>query len=246
MKSIGVNVAAADKASTGAMRAAVATRVREISIMTQRPFYHEGMRAYQDRYDGRRISDALERNRKHYEFWEDELELIETAPFLFIATAWDGYVDCSVKSGNPGFIKVFPPNIIEFPEYDGNSMYRTIGNIAKNPNIGLLFVRFDGKSRRMRINGRAEILESAEDLSRHHGAKLVVRVTCEIYPNCPRYVPNLTAGIASVHSPRPGYEPPPPEWKQWDFLKPHLPHDDPHFGTPSIEPVAEPPKNLPE
>ncbi len=36
--------------------------------------------------------------------------------------------------------------MIEFPEYDGNSMYRTIGNIAKNPNVGLLFVRFDGKS----------------------------------------------------------------------------------------------------
>src|SRR5262245_37643182 len=120
------------------------------------------MRDYQDRYDGRRISDALERHRKHDEFWEDELELIHSAPFVFIATAWGEYVDCSIKSGDPGFVKVIGPNILEYPEYDGNSMYRTIGNISKNPNVGLLFIRFDGKSRRIRINGRAQILETPE------------------------------------------------------------------------------------
>ena len=45
--------------------------------MWQRPFYHAGMSELQDRFDGRRVAEAIERHRKHYEFWDDEKELIE-------------------------------------------------------------------------------------------------------------------------------------------------------------------------
>jgi uncharacterized protein len=111
-------------------------------------------------------------------------------------------------------------------------MYRTLGNIHRNPNVGLLFVRFDGKSFRTRIRGRATIDDTAETLERHHGAKVVVRVTCEIFPNCPRYIPNLMGDSDSVPAnpfvPRPGYEPPPPEWKSRDYLKDVLSKYDPH------------------
>jgi hypothetical protein len=120
--------------------------------MWQRAFYHEGMSELQDRFDGRRVAEAIERHRKHYEFWDDEKQLIETSPFFFIGTSHADYVDCNIKSGDPGFVKIVGPNILEYPEYDGNSMYRTLGNLSRNPNVGLLFVRFDGKSRRMRIN----------------------------------------------------------------------------------------------
>ncbi len=119
--------------------------------MWDRPFFHEGMREFQDRYDGRRVAEAIETKRKHYEFWDDEKELIQSSPFFFIATTWQDYVDCSIRSGDPGFVRIVGPNVLEYPEYDGNSMYRTIGNIAKNPNVGLLFVRFDGRSRRIRV-----------------------------------------------------------------------------------------------
>ena len=37
-----------------------------------RDFFHEGMREFQDLFDGRRTAEAIETNRKHYEFWEDE------------------------------------------------------------------------------------------------------------------------------------------------------------------------------
>ena len=77
--------------------------------------------------------------------------------FGFIASSWKGYIDCNIKSGDPGFVKIIDGGIIEYPEYDGNSMYRTAGNIIKNPNVALLFVNFDGKSRRIRINGQASI-----------------------------------------------------------------------------------------
>ena len=79
-------------------------------------------------------------------------------------------------------------------------MYRTAGNISKNPNVALLFVNFDGKSRRIRINGYASIHHDAQSLKLHFGAKFVVRIKCEIYPNCPRYVPNLHDKELSVQN----------------------------------------------
>lgn len=204
--------------------------------MWQRPFFHEGMRELQDRFDGRRVAETIEHHRKHYEFWDHEKELIETSPFFFIATSWKDYSDCSIKSGDPGFVKIVCPNIIEYPEYDGNSMYRTLGNLSRNPNVGLLFVRFDGKSLRMRVNGRASILEDAEAKARHFGAQLVVRIECEIYPNCPRYVPDLAGAASSPYVPREGEPPPPPpEWKKRDYIRDILPAGDPHAAVVRVQ-----------
>lgn len=194
----------------------------------QRPFYHDGMRALQDRFDGRRVADGLAANRRRWDFWEDDRALIESAPFFFIATSYGDYTDCSLRSGMPGFVKIVGPGAIEFPEYDGNSMYRTLGNISRNPNVGLLFVKFDGRTARVRINGRATILDDSEALNRHYAAKLVVRVQCDMFSNCPRSVHDLETGTLSPYLPRPGYQTPAPEWKSRDYLKDILPADDPH------------------
>ena len=192
------------------------------------PFYHDGMRELQDRFDGRRVADQLAEHRRRYDFWDADRELIETTPFFFIATSFGDFTDCSLRSGMPGFVKIVGPGTLEFPEYDGNSMYRTLGNISKNPNVGLLFVKFDGATLRVRINGKASLLDSPADLARHHGAKMVVRVVCEIYSNCPRSVHDLSTGTLSKYLPHPGYVPPPPEWKSRDYIRDILPATDPH------------------
>ena len=195
----------------------------------ERDFFHEGMREFQDLFDGRRTAEAIEKNRKHYEFWDDEKELIKNSKFFFIASSWNGYIDCNIKSGDPGFVKIVEKGIIEYPEYDGNSMYRTAGNISKNPNVALLFLNFDGKSRRIRINGHATIHHDNKSLEDHFGAKFVVRIKCEIYPNCPRYIPNQEKDEPSVYVPRKGKGvSPAPEWKKRDYIKNILPKDDPH------------------
>ena len=195
----------------------------------ERDFFHEGMREFQDLFDGRRTAEAIEKNRKHYEFWDDEIELIKNSKFFFIASSWNGYIDCNIKSGDPGFVKIVEKGIIEYPEYDGNSMYRTAGNISKNPNVALLFLNFDGKNRRIRINGHATIHHDNKSLEDHFGAKFVVRINCEIYPNCPRYIPNLEKDESSAYVPRKGKGiPPAPEWKERDYIKNILPKDDPH------------------
>lgn len=194
-----------------------------------RPFFHDEMRALQDARDGRRVADALQKHRLHTEFWEEDLAFIASLPCFFIATGDGDYMDCSIKSGDPGFVKVTGPASLEWPEYDGNSMYRTLGNIRRSPRVGLLFVAFDGKSRRLRVSGRAEVVEDAESLTRHHGARFVVRLAAEeIFPNCPRYIPDFAGRGASPHVPRPGTKPPPPDWKARDYVRDVLPRDDPH------------------
>ena len=61
------------------------------------------------------------------------------------------------------------------------------------------------------------------------GAQLVVRIECEIYPNCPRYVPDLAGTSSSPYVPREGQgTPPPPEWKARDYIREILPAGDPH------------------
>jgi len=108
-------------------------------------------------------------------------------------------------------------------------MYRTAGNISKNPNVGLLFINFDGKSRRIRINGHATIHHDNNIVNNHYGAKFVVRIKCEIFPNCPRYIPNLETKVPCVYIPREGQGiPPAPEWKDRDYIKYILPEGDPH------------------
>lgn len=95
-------------------------------------------------------------------------------------------------------------------------MYRSLGNILRNPRVGLLFIRFDGKlfnnAGRLRINGSAEIDESAAAIASLPGAKRLVRVTAEhIFTNCPRYIPKYV--------PREGYRRPDPPWKSMRFVK---------------------------
>ena len=99
-------------------------------------------------------------------------------------------------------------------------MYRSLGNIAINPKVGLLFLKFDGTSYRIRLTGTARIDEDPAAFSGIPGAKRMVRVTADyIYYNCPRYIPHMDLVEGSVYSPRPDYTPPEPEWKSRDYLK---------------------------
>jgi predicted pyridoxine 5'-phosphate oxidase superfamily flavin-nucleotide-binding protein len=155
--------------------------------------------------------------------------MIEEAAFFFLATAHGDSVDCSFKGGPPGFVRVTGPAELEWPDFDGNSMYRSLGNILRSPQVGLLFIRFGGRSDRLRVNGGAEILCHHPRLADYKGAKMMVRLRArEIFPNCPRYIPDLAAGTESVYLPGadgPGEK---PAWKERDYIRPILPGADPH------------------
>ena len=113
----------------------------------------------------------------------------ESRALFFLATADDrGRPDCSFKGGDPGFVRVVGSSGLEFPSYDGNGQFRSLGNVRANPAVGLLFIDF-ASPRRLRVNGTATLHDDAATLARHPGAQLVVRVRAvRIFPNCPRYI----------------------------------------------------------
>ena len=188
----------------------------------QRSMFHEGHRELQDKFDGRKLADALERTFRYESFGPDQVSLIETAEFFFLATAHGHSIECSFKGGPPGFVQVTGPTTLEWSDYDGNSMYRSLGNMSKSPRAGLLFIRFGEKPTRLRVNGACELLNAPN-------GKLLIRLEAdEIFPNCPRYIPDLAEGEPSPYIPSDEEIGPKPGWKHMPGLAEHLPADDPH------------------
>lgn len=189
--------------------------------MSASVMYHEGNRQLQDRFDSRRISDRLEEKLTRQEFTADDKLFIEGLPYFFLATAdGRGHPDCSFKGGEPGFVHVIGPSELAFPDYDGNGMFKSLGNIVVNPNVGLLFIAMHGKPRRLRVNGRASVSDSDPLKSEIVGAQLIVRVTARaVFPNCPRYIPTMQSIEPSIYIPRAGQDAPEPAWKGFADFK---------------------------
>lgn len=193
--------------------------------------YHAGMRALQDRFDTRRLADRLDERLGRAMFSDADRSFIESRTLFFLASAdARGRPDCSHKGGAAGFVRVTGPGEIEFPSYDGNGQFRSLGNIVANPSVGLLFIDFESP-RRLRVNGDATVLDDPEALARHHGAQLVVRVRARrIFPNCPRYIHKSGAAALSADVPRPGHEVPAAAWKSMPFVADVLPRTEADRG----------------
>jgi uncharacterized protein len=109
---------------------------------------------------------------------------------------------------------VIAPDVLVFPDYDGNGMFKSLGNIRANPHVGLLFVSFEERRRRIRVNGTANLSFNDPLLESFPGGQVLVRVTPEhIFPNCPRYIPKMQMVEYSEYVPQEGCVPPEPEWK---------------------------------
>lgn len=199
--------------------------------MTQNILYHDGNRRLQDQFGSRRISDRLEEKLARTQFTPDDKAFIESVPYFFLATAdASGRPDCSHKGGMPGFVRVIGPSELAFPDYDGNGMFKSLGNILVNPNVGMLFIAMDGKPRRLRVNGEAKVSDQDPLLGEIVGAQLIVRVTARaIFPNCPRYIPAVQLVEPSIYAPRVGCEAPEPAWKTFDDFKDHVHPRQPTF-----------------
>jgi len=192
--------------------------------MDDSSLYHEGNRILQDQFDSRRIADRLEQVTLHDTLTLNDVAFIGSCDMFFLATAdADGWPDVSYKGGLPGFVQVTDKDEIAFPVYDGNGMFKSIGNLLVNPKVGLLFIDFE-RPNRMRVQGTASV--SAEDplMDVFAGAQLVVRVRPErIFPNCPRYIHKMKLVEYSVYAPKAEYEPPVPDWKKMAVFRDALP-----------------------
>ena len=192
--------------------------------------YHDGSRALQDRFGTRRLADRLdEKFLARGVIDADDRAFIERMDMFFLATADpEGRPDCSYKGGDPGFVRVLDERTVAFPNYDGNGMYRSLGNVLCNPHVGLLFVDFTAqRPSRLRLNGRASIADDDPLAAGYPGAQFVVRVAVrEVFPNCPRYIHRMALVERSPYVPHAGERAPEPEWKRADWARDVVPSGD--------------------
>jgi len=195
--------------------------------------FHDGNRTLQDRFDTRRLADRIDDKLVGDTISPHDKAFIEALPMFFLATAdEDGKPNCSYKGGDPGFIKVLDEHTIAFPNYDGNGMYLSMGNVLKNPNVGLLFIDFE-KRDRVRLNGVASIDERDPLMAEYPEAQFIVRVRAgEVFPNCPRYIHRMRMVEPSAFVPRDECQTPVPDWKRSDWARDALP-----VGDPALDPT---------
>ncbi len=136
---------------------------------------------------------------------EKMIELISKQEMVFIATSdAKGNCDCSPRFGKPGFISILDNQTLAYPEYRGNGVFASLGNILENPHIGMVFVDFFDTTVGLHVNGRAnsyllselpsDFLSRIEEQS-HNNTVFVERwVIIEIdeaYIHCSKHVPKL-------------------------------------------------------
>ena len=135
-----------------------------------------------------------------------------------------GQPDCSYKGGLPGFVRVLDDRTLAIPDYDGNGMFKSLGNIAANPHVGLLFIAMSERPARLRVNGRADVVRDDPLMAEIPGAQLLIKVTpTDIFPNCPRYIPDLTLTATSSDAPVEGVTPIEPRWKAMEMFSDVVP-----------------------
>ncbi len=193
--------------------------------------YNAASRRLQDRFDTRRLADRLEEKFFSRAIIDDQARaFIERRDMFFLATAdAQGRPQCSYKGGAPGFVRVLDEHTVAFPNYDGNGMYLSIGNVLENSHVGMLFIDFTAaRPSRLRLNGTGSVDENDELMAGYPGAQFVVRVTAtEVFPNCPRYIHRMALVQRSRFVPRADGDAPIPDWKRSAWACDVLPANDP-------------------
>jgi hypothetical protein len=190
--------------------------------------YDQPHRNLQDRFDTRRLADRMEESLLHDTITPSEQAFIESRDMFFLATVdASGHVNCSYRGGDPGFVRVADAHTIAFPNYDGNGMYLSMGNVLATRQVGILFIDFENPQR-MRYNGEATIDFNDPLKADYPEAQFIIRVRArEIFTNCPRYIHRMKLVQRSRFVPKAACPTPVPGWKTGDWVADVLPAQDP-------------------
>ena len=135
-------------------------------------------------------------------------EFVSKQEMMFVGTAdKHGEADTSFRAGLPGFVRVLDERTLAYPEYRGNGVMSSLGNMFENPHVGILFLDFAEAKIGLHVNGRARIVENDEFLrdavasepvrednpsAAGRGAELWVMVSVvEAYIHCSKHIPRM-------------------------------------------------------
>jgi predicted pyridoxine 5'-phosphate oxidase superfamily flavin-nucleotide-binding protein len=196
--------------------------------MTMSVLYGDSHRRLQRRFDTERLADRIEQRLFRAALTDDDKAFVERLDLFFLATVnVNGEPSCSYKGGDPGFVRVLDPTTLVFPNYDGNGMFLSMGNLQATQNVGMLFIDLV-TPKRLRVNGAARIEPASFASPAYAEAQFVVVVGVrEVFPNCPRYIHKFALVERSAFVPHADVETPVPGWKQMDWARDVLPKGDP-------------------
>ncbi len=128
---------------------------------------------------------------------------VERMEMAFVATAdANGECDASLRAGPPGFLQVLDDRTIAYPEYRGNGVHASLGNITENPHVGMLMVDFVQDLIGLHVNGIARIVEEPafhrmfprvprDDERGRRAERWVVIEVEEAYVHCRKHIPRM-------------------------------------------------------
>jgi len=131
------------------------------------------------------------------------VEFVGRMEMMFVATSDShGDCDCSLRAGPPGFIQVLDDGHLAYPEYRGNGVHASLGNISENPHVGLLMIDFERDLIGLHVNGRARVVEDAKLRALHPALPVdpapgrraehwVVIAVDEAYIHCRKHIPRM-------------------------------------------------------
>ncbi|WP_186578848.1 pyridoxamine 5'-phosphate oxidase family protein [Aquibacillus kalidii] len=161
----------------------------------------------QNKFGNKKRANAFYNNQM-LDFLNDEMrEFLSKQSMMFISTAnAAGNCDASFRGGYPGFIRDIGEDRIIYPEYRGNGVMASLGNIVENPHIGLMIIDFFEHTVGLHINGKATIIEKQDiyklkltgeqlnDIQEKEGDRpeqwVLVKVE-EAYIHCSKHIPLL-------------------------------------------------------
>ncbi len=187
-------------------------------------FYSVEQRTLQAEHDSLKLADAVVQAIVRDEIEEPLVPFIESRDFFFLSTVnAEGEPTVSYKGGPPGVVKIQDSKTLVFPCYDGNGMFKSMGNIKASPKIGLLFIDFETPNR-VRVQGNARLISDDSLMIHYPGATMLVRVEVSAcFLNCARYIHKHKRVSDSPYVPDADGHQPYPSWKRIDMLQEVLP-----------------------
>jgi len=194
---------------------------------TPEQFYSDSQRALQKAGQHEKLADVVVHAIVRDELEELHTDYINSRDYFFLSSVnGEGEPTVSYKGGPVGFVKVMSPNRLIFPNYDGNGMWLSMGNIDEASKIGMLFMDMVTPWR-IRVQGTAKLSQDAELMAQYPGSNMVVDVAVDVvFQNCSRYIHKHTRVETSPYVPAADGSQPFPAWKRIDGLQPVLHPDD--------------------
>jgi len=183
-------------------------------------FFTSTQRELQSEFGTTGLADRIEEAVVAEELSDKQAEFINSQNMFYLSTIDEfGYPSCSYKGGDFGFVRVVDSKSIFFPNYDGNGMFMSMGNIQAKAKVGLLFIDFQ-TPQRIRVRGNAQCLRKGPMLDSYPGANLVVEVkVSHVWVNCPRYIHRMQSMESSPYVPAEDGTVPLALWKRVDLVQ---------------------------